>query len=70
MASQAAAAKRTNADVGLMDSASAAAAETMASQAAVDANSDIGIMDASGRPATTDSSAKFVPPERAGPTRR
>lgn len=63
-----------DADIGIMDSASDAAAKGMAAQAAAAerANSDVGLMDASGRPATTEKSAStpYLPPERPGPNPR
>lgn len=60
-----------DADVGIMDTANAAAAEAMAAQAAVDADSDIGLMDGSGRPATADEApATYASPERPGPIPR
>ncbi len=59
-----------DADIGIMDSPSDAAANAMALRAAAAdrANSDIGLMDPSGRPATTEesSSTPYVPPERPG----
>jgi hypothetical protein len=62
-----------DADIGMMDTANAAAAETLAAQeaAATRANADIGLMDASGRPATADGAPDtYVPPERPGPIPR
>ncbi len=66
-------ATKPDADVGLMDSASDAAAKGMALQAAADdrANSDIGLMDASGRSGTTEqASSTRAAPERPGPNPR
>jgi len=62
-----------DADIGMMDTANAAAAEALAAQkaAATRANADIGMMDASGRPATADGAPDtYVPPERPGPLPR
>ena len=59
-----------DADIGMMDTANAAAAQALAAQDAVEADSDLGMMDASGRPATEGAPATYVPPERPGPTPR
>lgn len=62
-----------DADIGMMDTANAAAAEALAAQkaAATRANADIGLMDASGRPATADGAPDtYAPPERPGPIPR